>query len=168
MNNSPQTLPEGMWTLDPAATTVSVTVKKMKVITVTASIDVTSGSIGIADGQVASVEVIANAASYASPNAKRNEHVVGPDFLDATTHPTISFSAAGGDDSHRVAGVVTIKGQSTPVTFDVNDLKITDDSASFRASATVDRFALGIDKMPAFVIARDLDVTVTTSAKRQR
>lgn len=177
MTTSIETLPAGTWTLDPATTTVEVTVKKMKVITVTATLAVTSGSIGIADGQVTRVEVVADAASYASPNAKRNEHVAGPDFLDATAHPTIEFSATGGDSTQKIAGTVTIKGKKTPITFNVSDLNVADDSpsnnspsnnsASFTATTTVDRFALGIDKMPSFVIAKDLDIKVTATAQRQ-
>lgn len=162
-------LPAGSWSIDPASTTVTITVKKMKIITVPATLSVTSGTIGIADGKVAEVDVVADASSYSSPNKKRNEHVIGADFLDASQHPTITYSVSAvqniGDDA-QIEGEVTIKGRSARVTFDVTDVRVDGDSATFAATAVVDRLDLGIDKMPAFVIGRDLDIAIAATAHR--
>ena len=69
-------LPAGTWRLDPAATSISVTAKKLGLFTVPASLQVAGGTIEIdADHQVASVEVAADASSYTSANAKRNDHI---------------------------------------------------------------------------------------------
>jgi polyisoprenoid-binding protein YceI len=120
------------------------------------------------------MKVTAEAGSCASSNAKRNKHIVSPDFLNAESYPTITFSAASDDQSptpssrtHRLDGEVTIKGQTSPLTFDVSELSIDGDAATFRSTATTDRFELGIDKLPSFVIARRLDIAVTATARRR-
>ena len=82
-------LPSGTWQLDTSATTVTVSVKKLGFFAVPATLDVSSGSIEIDDDhQVTNVDIVVDASSYASKNAKRNEHVLGPDFLDTKNHPT--------------------------------------------------------------------------------
>ena len=161
----------GTWRIDPAKTTVTVAVKKLGMFTVTAGLTVTAGTISLEnDNNTAEIDVTIDAASYASPMAKRNEHVRGADFLDAEHNPTIRFtggtltSDATGD--YRVAGNVTIKGQKSPVEFWVTDIDASADAASFRATASVDRKLLGIDKMPSFIIGKMLDLTVTAHMVR--
>lgn len=161
------TLPNGTWAIDTAATELTVTVKKMKLITVPATLAVTSGTIEIADGAVSRVEIVADAASYTSSQGKRDEHVASPDFLDVAAHPTITFSAESVASTSQVAGTVEIKGRKSPITFAVSDLNISESSASFSATSTVDRTAIGVDKLPTFVIARDLDIAVTATATPQ-
>ena len=166
--NTTTTLPSGTWAIDPAATTVTVTVKKMKAITVPATLAVSNGSITVADGAVSAVDVAVDAASYTSPNKKRNEHVTSADFLDAAAHPTITFSAQLTKGTLQVPGTVEVKGRTTPVTFAISNLTIGDDSATFTAAATVDRFDLGVDKLPSFVIARELAIAVDATASPVR
>ena len=164
------TLPTGTWQLDPAQTKVTVTVKKMGFITVPATLDVTSGSVEInEDHQVVKVDVVADAASYTSGSAKRNEHVVNEDFLDAANHPTIAFSATSvtsKDTNYGASGSVTIKGKTSAIHFAIADVSISGDQASFAGSAVVDRNAIGVDKMPSFVIAKKLEITIDAKAAR--
>ena len=170
MNTTTQTLPDGTWALDPATTNVTVTVKKMKAITVPATLTVSSGNITITNGAVSNVAISLDAHSYNSPSKKRNEHVVSNDFLDAESFPAITFSADNHrsiSDGHRVAGQVHIKGKSTPLSFDVTNLRIDGESASFSATATADRFDLGVSKLPAIIIAKQLDISVTAKAAQQ-
>ncbi len=158
------TLPNGTWAIDPTATTVTVTVKKMKAITVPATLTVLNGSIAVVDGAVSAVEVSVDAASYTSPNSKRNDHVVSADFVNAAEHPTISFSAEANNGTQQIPGTVGIKGRNAPITFAISRLNIGDESATFTATATVDRNDLGIDKLPSFVIAPELNITVDATA----
>ncbi len=169
MNTSPA-LPDGTWTLDPATTNVTVTVKKLKAITVPATLTVSSGNITITNGTVSNVAVSVDARSYNSPNKKRNEHVVSNDFLDAESHPAITFSSNSQNTTggrQRVSGQVQIKGKNTPLSFDITNLRIDGDSASFTAASTADRFDLGVSKLPAFVIAKQLVISVTAKATLQ-
>ncbi len=166
MSNSLSPTP-GTWTIDPAATAVTVTVKKFGVITVPATLTVTSGTIEVNDNQVTSVNVAADATSYRSKNDKRNEHVVGPDFLDAQTHPTISFQAgpfAAQAGATKAAGTVEVKGKTSPLELTVTDVSVDGTTGTFTATGNVDRNALGVDKMPGFIIGRNLDLTIAATA----
>ena len=133
-----------------------------------ATLDLIDGVVDVVDGAVRSAEARVDAASYSSPNAKRNAHVVAPDFLDAADHPDISLHAsrvepaAGG---HTVDGQLTVKGSSFPIRLAVDEVAIAEASATFRATAHVDRKAIGVDKLPTFVIGRVLDLTVDAQAQ---
>lgn len=168
--NDPTTLPAGTWQLDTDATAITVSVKKLGLISVPATLTVTSGTIEIDDRhQVSNVEIVADASSYVSKNAKRDEHVHGADFLDVSQHPAISFHAATVADStggYRATGAITIKGQSSPIDVTITDVTVDGERGSFTATATVDRKAVGVDKMPTFIIGRDLELTVSASATK--
>ena len=169
MNTTTQ-LPTGTWTLDPAATTIIVSAKKLGVFTIPATLTVVSGTIDIGDDhQVTNVDIVADASSYTSKNPKRNEHITSADFLDADAHPTIVFrsgnvtSSDGGLTSN---GTVTIKGQTSPIDVSVSNVDLDGATGSFVATATVDRNAIGVDKLPALVIGRHLDITVSATARK--
>lgn len=168
--NSSAALPTGTWQLDADATTITVSVKSLGVITVPATLTVRSGAIEIDDRhQVGNVDIVADASSYTSKNAKRNEHVRGTDFLDATEHPNISFRTDKVDDGtggYRATGTVDFKGKSSPVDIVIADVAVDGSRASFTATATVDRKAIGVDKMPTFVIGRDVELVVSASADK--
>lgn len=163
-------LPTGTWQIDPAATTVTVTVKKFGgLITVPADLDVTAGVVSIDEQhRVTDVAVSVDAASYRSKNNKRNEHIISKDFLDSDRHPTITFetsSVAEQANGYRSTGTVTVKGNRTPIEVTVDSVEVGADSGSFAATATVDRLALGVDKMPAFVIGRELAIEVNATVR---
>lgn len=156
-------LPTASWQLDTAATTVTISVTKMGFFNIPATLTVLSGTIEIDENNnVSSVEVVVDAASYASKNKKRNEHVASGDFLDAAQHPTISFRT---EDVHptsggyRSTGTVTVKGKTSPLAVDIGNVSVSDSSGSFTGTATVDRKAIGVDKLPTFVISQDLALT---------
>ena len=164
------TLPSGTWRLDPSATTITVSVQHLGLLTVPATLTVTGGTIEVdADHQVASVEVHADASSYTSKNDKRNEHVAGSDFLDAENHPTIIFSAddvAASGAGYEATGTVTVKGRSTPAKVTVDRLEFAEDTASFGAAGTLERQEIGLDKFPSFVIGKTITVAVSATANR--
>lgn len=163
-------LPSGTWQINPAETTVTASVKMMGVINVPATLAITSGSIQINDAsEVTSVDIVADAGSYASKNAKRNEHVRSDDFLAAEAHPVITLvasSATAADDGYRSRGAITVKGKSSPVDIVINDVEVDGATGSFTATATADRKALGVDKMPAFIISREVDIVVSAAVTR--
>ncbi len=162
------TLPTGVFTLDPARTTVSVTVKKLGFITVTGALDVTSGRIHIDEsGSVTSVDVTVDAGSYATGNDKRDTHVRSGDFLDVEHHPEMTFHAEGlstAGDGYTADGTVSVKGATAPLSFAVAD--VTSDAAggSFTATCTVDRNAIGVDKMPSLIIGKTLQIEISAVA----
>ncbi|MFT6290616.1 MAG: polyisoprenoid-binding protein YceI [Ilumatobacter sp.] len=168
--NNPTTLPTGTWQLDTDATAITVSVKKLGLITVPATLTVTSGTIEIDDRhQVSNIEIVADASSYVSKNAKRDEHVHGADFLDVSQHPAILFHAATVADKaggYRATGTITIKGQPSPMDVAITDVTVDGERGSFTATATVDRKAVGVDKMPTFIIGRDVELFVSASATK--
>lgn len=161
-------LPAGTWQLDTNKSTVNVTVKKLGFITVSASLKVDSGTIQVDEnGAVAAVDVALDASSYDSSNAKRDEHVLSDDFLAAASFPTISFnskSVSPSSNGFSADGTITIKGKNSPVTLAVSDVNSSDASGSFTATADVDRRAIGIDKMPNFVIGQNLRIDIAAVA----
>lgn len=169
MNNT-TVLPTGTWTIDPSTTTVTVAVKKLGVFTVPATLAVVSGTIEIDnDHDVTTVHVTVDAGSYASKNAKRNEHVIGPDFLDADEHPTIEFRAdrvEPGPNGHTSTGTVTIRGATSPIDVTVADIAIDGARGSFTGTAVVDRKAIGVDKTPTVVIGRLVQLTIDARATK--
>ncbi|MFT4774210.1 MAG: polyisoprenoid-binding protein YceI [Ilumatobacter sp.] len=173
-------LPAGTWQLDTGATTVNVSVKMLGVFTVPATLAVASGTIEIdANHEVTGVDITVDASSYSSKIAKRNKHVLSSDFLDTDNHATISFraehvssnDASSTDATHTSAtytsaGVVTIKGQSSPVDVVIAGVDVTGDTGSFTATATVDRTAIGVGKLSTLVIGQDLQIEVAAIARR--
>lgn len=161
-------LPAGTWQLDLEATTVTVSAKMFMLLTVPATLTLTSGTVEIdSTGEVVSVEMIAGAASYASKSAKRNEHVTNADFLDAGNHPTIVFRStdvARSASGYTADGTVTLKGQTAPFAVKISNVSATESAASFTATATVNRRAVGVDKMPSVIIGDQLVVSVEANA----
>lgn len=169
--SSTKALPTGTWALDPSATQVTVTAQKLRFITVDAALAVSDGIIEFdANGNIASVTVVVDSASYTSGTGKRDTHVRSADFLDAEAHPTITFETkrvtprSGG--SFESTGMVTLKGQESPISVVANNVVFDDAAASFNVSATVDRNALGVTKFPAWFIANTLTLTVSATASR--
>lgn len=74
------------------------------------------------------LKVTVDAGSVFSNHQKRDEHVRGPDFLDAAAHPAITFvgtrAEPTGPDTGKVTGDLTIRGVTRPVTLDVKLNKI--------------------------------------------
>ncbi|MGI9615921.1 MAG: YceI family protein [Acidimicrobiales bacterium] len=161
-------LPTGTWRLDPAQTTVTVTATKLGLFKIPATLALSSGTIEIdADHEVTGVEVIVDASSYASANATRNDHIRNADFLDADDHPELAFTAGNVSRSavgYRADGSVTVKGKVSPISVDITGVDVDTGRGSFVATATIDRNAIGVDKLPSLVIGRDLQLTVTASA----
>jgi polyisoprenoid-binding protein YceI len=163
-----QTLPTGIWTLDPTQTTITITARKLGLITVPGTVAVSEGTIEIgADHQVSSVEVVADAGSYTSGNAKRDSHVRSADFLDAANHPELEFRAGNVSltaAGYRADGSVTVKGQTFPLTVDIGKVEFDARTSTFVATGNVDRTAIGVDKFPSLFIGNDLQLTVIATA----
>ncbi|MEM9464094.1 MAG: YceI family protein [Actinomycetota bacterium] len=165
MTNSPPTpaFPPGTWSITPE-TTVTLTVRKLKFITVTATLRLIDGSVTIGpDGTPSAVSASVDAASFASGNPKRDNHVASEDFLDSEAFPLITFEAneleATASQAH-VTGTVTVKDASSPLLITVTDIAVDEDSASLRATAVVDRNALGVGAYPSVVISSEVAVAV--------
>lgn len=74
-----------------------------------------------------SVDVTIDAKSVDAGSAIFNEHIQAADFFDTTVYPTITFKSTGmkfkGDQPKSMAGDLTIKGVTKPVTLKITHFK---------------------------------------------
>lgn len=67
-----------------------------------------------------SITASIDASSVNSANAKRDEHLKGPDFFNAKEHPAITFKSTGlkktGEGTFDLTGDLTMLGKTKPVT----------------------------------------------------
>jgi len=110
------------------------------------------------DPSAASVSLTIQADSIDTDHAKRDQHLAGPDFLNAAEFPTITFESTGvektGETTGTLTGDLTMHGETHPVTLDVtfnkmapNPLPQYDDilTAGFSARGTIERSKWGVD-----------------------
>ncbi len=158
-------LPVGTWYVSPSTTSVTLIATKLGLFTVPAEFAVDAGHIEIGpENTITSVQFSIDAGSYSSANPKRNEHVVSADFLDAETHRLITFESTDVSPSgsgYSASGNVTIKGQTSPMVVDVQNVRVNGDHATFDAHSTIDRNAIGISSIPSFIVAPTLQLSAS-------
>jgi polyisoprenoid-binding protein YceI len=114
----------GTFTLDPAHTEVSATVRHLMVSKVRGSFSGVSGTITIDQDPLASTVTAQIPADTINTGvADRDAHLRSADFLDVANHPTLSFRSTGlwrRDGEHfTLAGELTIRGVTRPVELDL-------------------------------------------------
>lgn len=116
-------VPAGTWQLDPSHSSVGFTVRHMMVSKVRGKFADFTAEIHIADDPAGStVSATVQVASVDTGDAGRDEHLRTNDFFDIAEHPTMTFRStglSGSGDRYELAGDLTIKGVSKPVTFDL-------------------------------------------------
>ena len=113
----------GSWTIDPAHSEVTFSVRHLAISKVRGSFEQFSGTIvtgeTVEDSRVsAEVEV----ASVNTKQAQRDEHLRTSDFFLAEEFPTFSFASNAvrvEGDAVKVDGELTLRGVTKPVSFDV-------------------------------------------------
>ena len=113
----------GTWSIDPAHSDVSFSVRHMMVSKVKGRFGTFSGTIVTAeDPAQSSVTAEIDLSSIDTNNAQRDAHLKSPDFFDAETHKQLIFVGkkyeANGDDA-KLHGDLTLRGVTKPVTIDV-------------------------------------------------
>jgi polyisoprenoid-binding protein YceI len=113
------------WKTDPTHTDIQFSTKHMMVTTVRGKFASVDGTVLLdeADPAASSGTFTVDAASLNTGVEQRDGHLRSADFLDAATHPAITFTTTaveprGGND-YRVTGDLTIRGVTRPVTFEV-------------------------------------------------
>ncbi len=115
----------GIWQLDPYHTQVEFTAKHLGMMTVRGHFaDVTAtGDIHPEQPESSSVSVTILAASIRTNHEIRDKDVRGSNFLDVENFPTITFTStsvvAAGQDKYTLAGDLTIRDQTKPVSLSV-------------------------------------------------
>jgi polyisoprenoid-binding protein YceI len=113
------------WKIDTAHSEVKFKVKHLVVSTVTGHFRSFSAILDAEkdDFSVARIAFEADVNSISTNNAQRDGHLKSPDFFDAAKYPKMTFRSTSvrivSDDAWEVAGDLTIKGVTRPVTLDV-------------------------------------------------
>lgn len=113
------------WNIDPVHSVAEFKVKHMMVSNVKGQFTGVTGTLKLADGDIAqsSVEATADAASVNTRNADRDKHLKSADFFDVEKFPTLNFKSTAITrlDPGRlsVTGDLTIHGVTRSVTFAV-------------------------------------------------
>ncbi len=143
------------YTLDPAHAYVDFSVKHMMFNDVRGKFSVDSGKVVAAkeDFSDAQIDVWIKTASVNTSNEKRDAHLKSGDFFDAEKNPSIIFKSSSmkkiGADTYTIAGNLTMRGVTKPVTLDAK-LKGKAKSpwgntvVAFQATASIDRTQWGV------------------------
>src|SRR5690349_8198100 len=147
-------VPTGIWTVDPAHSSVEFRVKHMMISTVRGRFGEFAGTIEAApDYHRSKVRGAIKAASIDTNEPRRDDHLRSPDFFDVEHHPDISFESTAiehlekGD--YRVEGDLTMHGETHPVRFAVTVHGVTpgpegQDRVGLEARGTLSRGEFGL------------------------
>lgn len=127
-----------------------------------------------ADGAV-KLDVSFDIAKLDSGNAKRDEHLRGPDFFNAKQFPKMTFkstaSTKDADGSLKVTGDLTIKGTTKPVEATVKKVgegkgMKGESLAGYEAELTVNRLDFGVSYMPG-ALGNEVKVIVSLEGAKE-
>ena len=112
------------WSIDPAHTSIEFSVRHLGISTVRGRFRQFSGTVEVdAAGRPTALEARIDAASIDTGVEQRDAHLRSPDFFDAERHPELHFRStavtAAREGKLRVTGDLTIRGQTRPVSFEV-------------------------------------------------
>ncbi|MBI5489509.1 MAG: YceI family protein [Deltaproteobacteria bacterium] len=155
----PPAISDGHWTFDPAHVFVLFKVRHFGAGYVYGMFKEASGSVTLdsADPARDRVEMTIGAASLETFNGRRDEHLRGPDFLNAVQFPTLSFRSSSlvreADGTWTATGELTIRGTAKTVTLRARPLGEVDDPmgkrrAAFETAFVIPRLEYGVSFMP--------------------
>lgn len=117
------TIPAGTYQIDPAHSELGFTVRHTGIAKVRGRLNGVDGTIAVAEDFASSTaNVTIDAASVSTGNEQRDAHLTSPDFWDAASKPTWTFtstSVEGEGEEFTLNGDLTINGITRPVALDV-------------------------------------------------
>jgi polyisoprenoid-binding protein YceI len=134
----------GPWQLDPARSTVTIRHKTMwGLVTVKGTFTgVSGGGEVLPDGTVRGTLTL-DAASLDTKQAKRDKHLRSADFFHVEKHPEITYTVRSAslreDGTVQVAGDLTVRGITRPLSFIARADQAGQGEATVTAEVTVDR-----------------------------
>jgi len=174
-------VPAGTWVIDPSHSEVGFTARHLMVSKVRGSFDKFSGTLTVADDFKASkVEATIDATSVNTRDENRDNHLRTNEFFGVEEHPTWSFVSTGltskGSD-YALAGDLTIKGITKPVTLNLEVLGVNKDpwgntKAGFSASTKINRKDFGVEwnaplEAGGFLVGDDVTLNLEIQAALQ-
>ena len=146
----------GNWQLDPYHTQVEFSAKHLGMMTVRGYFDELSATADIDPDhpEMSSVQVTISAASVRTNNGTRDNDLRSPHFLEVDKYPEITFRSTSvevaGQDRYTLAGDLTIKGVTHPVSLAVlkygefNDPGMMGHRISYSATTQINRKDFGL------------------------
>lgn len=142
------------WKPDKAHSVVGFTVRHMMITKVSGKFEDFDGTVNF-DGKdftKGSADFTIQSKSITTDQEQRDKHLKSPDFFAVDSFPTLTFKSTKidkVDDTHfKLAGDLTIRGVTKPVTFDCTyngtAEAFGDTRASFSATTTVNRMDFGV------------------------
>ena len=164
------------WEIDPAHSSIQFGVRHLMISTVKGKFPKFTAT-AVADEKEptrAVVEASIDTASIDTGEAKRDEHLRGPDFFDVAKYPTITFKSTkiepAGDHRYKLHGDLSMHGVTKPVVLDVEATQQVkgmrgETRAGARATTKVNRKDFGINWSKTMdgggvVVGDDVDVTI--------
>ncbi|MFE7778316.1 YceI family protein [Streptomyces sp. NPDC057445] len=145
----PELPPPGIWSLDPAHSSVAAVARHLGISGVHGRFTDFRGRIEIAEDLSRSrVHAVIDAASIDTGNGTRDEHLRSPDFLDVELFPEITYRSHGltaaGPDRWTVHGLLSLRGVEREVDLSLSYLGTGPDPwggvrAAFHATAELHR-----------------------------
>jgi polyisoprenoid-binding protein YceI len=174
-------VPTGTWRVDPTHSSIEFEVKHMMIATVRGRFKEFEGTIVAApDIDDSRVFGTVKAASIDTNEAKRDEHLRSPDFLDVERYPEIRFESTHieplGGPKYRITGELTIKDQTREVTFDSSvEGAMKDpwgnDRVGIKVRGTIKRTEFGLTwqqvlETGGFLVGEEVKILIDVSAVR--
>ena len=171
------------WVLDPMHSEVQFKVKHLVISTVSGFFKSFEGELDTEndDFSDASISFSLDIDSIDTNQTQRDEHLKSAEFFDAATYPKITFKSTSftksGDDEYKLAGDLTIKGITNPVTLDVEFGGAAADfygntKAGFEISGKINRkdFGLtwsGVTEAGSVVVGEDIKLLINVQFAKQ-
>jgi polyisoprenoid-binding protein YceI len=172
------------WKIDPSHSAAHFAIKHLVVSTVRGDMGPVSGTLQLDenDPTKSTVTATVDATAINTRDAKRDEHLRSPDFLDTGKYPTVTFTStkveAAGDGTYKVTGDLTLRGVSKPVVLTVTGsptpVKDPFGNTKLGGSATtrIDRQDFGIAWSKSLdagglVVGNEVDITIDLELTKQ-
>ncbi len=160
------------WKVDPDHSAIVFSISHLDTSNQHGRFNEIAGSVNT--GEQASFGFTVQAASVDTNNAKRDDHLRGPDFFNAKQFPTITFEsteATANEAGYALTGNITLHGVTNPITVQMVKVGEADDPwgkhrVGFESSFTVNRSDFGMDNMLEMV-GDEVTLTVSFEAIRQ-
>ena len=163
------------WTIDKSHSNVKFTVTHLVISDVEGYFKIFEGSMEHSkpDFSDAKINFTVDVNSINTDNENRDKHLKSDDFFNAEKFPQMKFESTSftsvGNNKYKLAGNLTIRDVTKPVTFDVtyggtaNMGKTV--KSGFKAKATINRFDYGLKwdratEAGGMVVGKDVEVTV--------
>jgi polyisoprenoid-binding protein YceI len=170
------------WDFEPGHSSVAFAARHMMITIVRGQYKNLKGTLHFdpSDPSHSAVEVMIEAASFSTGEPERDAHLRSPDFLDVENHPTIHFKStrveATGFSTYTIAGDLTIRGVTRPVTLEAHyygpvDTPFNNTRIGFLATTRIRREDFGVswnNPMPGggYVVAKEVELTIDVEAIR--